>query len=497
MKSLQDYINTYRTIADGLGIKGDSSELLIQLLANASYISEVENISYSQEASLERATMINSKIQHCVDNMYSVFRGQCPRVILNIKPTKMFTWAPFDEIISSNNFKVYYLGIFNNETLDFEYNTITLYPTETCYQVIGLLAKDTAVIQRDLVNTNKYYIDFLENDLSNDMMVTMDNSNKEVTRVFSDHVLNNKIFDLTLPGLGSRLYFNDLSVKNNNSQNQVSNIKAFYFKLSKLSSYNESELKKLNIKGTELVSFNELVYQSSNNDTKLWTDIYTELTSGIIVIPEVESDDLFSVHYKANQVRHLGMVFKSNSDLGDLLQQVYPGKVKDTSVVFDDIENRLYIYYIPKINTQILSNNEIINFSDKYKAYYIANDINVSPGVLYNINFDIEVELYETGDISETIKNILGNYSNKFNTNFIKNSQNAILDKNSVYSEIEAQISKLALVKKIKKFNLQYSTESGELFEENLANDLWNLMSEDLLQKKAYYKISSTISQVI
>ena len=498
MKSLQDYISTFRSIAEGLGIKGDSSELLIQLLANASYINEVENISYSQEASLERATMINSKIQHCVDNMYSVYRGQCPRVILNIKPTKVFTWNPYSEIIASNNFKVYYLGYFDKDKKEFSYSPKSLYPSDETYQILGLLAKETASIERNIKDIkNNYYIDFLENDLSNDIVVEMDGNNKPVTRIFADHVLHGKVFDLTLPGFGSRIYFNDISA--GTILSQTGKISALYFKKSKLSSYNESELKKLSIKGTEVISFNGEEYGRvvDNNKIQYWLDNYTELAPGIIPIPEIESDDLLSVHYKANQVRHLGTVFKSNSDLGDLLQQTNPDIVKDTSVVFDDSDNKLYIYYIPKIKEQKLSDTEVNEFTNNYKAYYIANDVSIGQGIVYNVGFDIEVELYETGDVSETIKNILNNYNNKFNVNFIKSTQNAILDKNSVFAEIETQISKLALVKKINKINLQYSTEGGELFEENLANDLWNLMTDDLLQKRAYYNINSTISQVI
>ena len=113
MKSLQDYIDIYRGIANKLNITGDSVEILSQMLANASFISEVENIAYTQEASLEKSTLINSKIQHCVDDMYSVFRGSCPRVILNIKPTKYLSFNIYDEIISSNSFKAYYLGYYD------------------------------------------------------------------------------------------------------------------------------------------------------------------------------------------------------------------------------------------------------------------------------------------------------------------------------------------------------------------------------------------------
>ena len=112
MKSLQEYLEIYRSIARNLNLRGDSVEMLSQMLANATFISEVEHIAYSQEASLERATLMNSKIQHCMNEMYSVFRGSCPRVILRFKANVAFEWNVFDEISSSNSFSVYYLGYY-------------------------------------------------------------------------------------------------------------------------------------------------------------------------------------------------------------------------------------------------------------------------------------------------------------------------------------------------------------------------------------------------
>ena len=106
MNSKQDYINIYRKIATGLDLYGDSAELLIQLLAESTYISEVEHVVYMQEASLEKSTLLNSKIQHCMENMYSVFRGSCPRVILRFTPTKYFDLKPFDELIVGNGVRV-------------------------------------------------------------------------------------------------------------------------------------------------------------------------------------------------------------------------------------------------------------------------------------------------------------------------------------------------------------------------------------------------------
>jgi hypothetical protein len=95
MRNLQDYINKYNEIVNNLGYAGQGVDVLVQLLANASYIGEVENASYMQEASLEKASLVNSKIQHCMDMMYSVYRGQCPRVLLKIKPTQYLNLVPY------------------------------------------------------------------------------------------------------------------------------------------------------------------------------------------------------------------------------------------------------------------------------------------------------------------------------------------------------------------------------------------------------------------
>lgn len=194
MKSLQDYIDIYRGIANKLNITGDSVEILSQMLANASFISEVENIAYTQEASLEKSTLINSKIQHCVDDMYSVFRGSCPRVILNIKPTKYLSFNIYDEIISSNSFKAYYLGYYDKNYTrpegygddkdiagdeGFVYSPITMSPavndTDT-YTIICLIAKETISRKWILNQNNTYYVNCLENDLSDDFWVKINDN---------------------------------------------------------------------------------------------------------------------------------------------------------------------------------------------------------------------------------------------------------------------------------------------------------------------------------
>ena len=517
MKSLQDYVNTYRDIANSLNIRGDSAELLIQLLANASYISEVENISYSQEASLERATLMNSKIQHCVDNMYSVFRGTCPRVILNLKSLKHITFNPYDEIIASKSFKVYYLGCYDknlegtslNYSSGVSYSSITVKPGDNI-QILGLLAKETVKETWSVDSNNLYYLDSNSENLSNDVLVTIDKNTSGIevlntTRQFSEHVLEHKVFDLTLPSFGSRLYISGAA----NGENFVPGhtISATYFKYSAIDTYNNSELMRLGINGFELQPF----------DTS-WKEIrnlkFSEIASGIVIIPESTRDLQETIHYKANQDRYLSTIFRSNSDLGGLFENSFSDKVSpggiNTKFSTNESGSSLVVYYIPINEVDRLSDGEKKEFIEDKKAYYITDEINIEEGSGYDVMFNIEVELYQLEGgktIDEDIEKILKSYNKKFNVNFLTssdingNSTNPELLSSSVFLDIQTLISKIPNVKRIRSLTINYlsPSRSGELMRDNSegTNNDWNTMIEDIIEGKAYYNISQSITKIL
>ena len=180
MKTAREYASEYREIAKNLGMQGDSTELLIQMLSHFTYTNEVENIAYANEASLERALLGNSKIQHCVEVMYSVFRGRCPRVIFRFRPTKFFDFGVYDRIVSLGSFGLYYLGYLGTSEgvagqglydaslgeaggLKFTYAPVTIQPSEGGYvTILCLLATKTIESEFTLSNLNKYYIDIPE-----------------------------------------------------------------------------------------------------------------------------------------------------------------------------------------------------------------------------------------------------------------------------------------------------------------------------------------------
>jgi hypothetical protein len=355
MKSLQDYLEIYRGIAKNLNLQGDSVEMISQMLANATYISEVENIAYSQEASLEKATLPNSKIQHCMNEMYSVFRGSCPRVIIKFKSTKYFRLNIFDELASSNNFKIYYLGYLDSNTsassydssvtgtaavqgeTGFIYAPTVIPPTGDSveYTVIGLLAKEVVSKTWTLSESNTYYVNFLEEDLSSDIYATVNGEYVDTTRVFSDHITKGCLFDLTIPSFGLRLYAPDIfraSLERTETETPANTeISCTAFKYCELDSFNTSELERLKIKGAVLSDF---------TDSFLTTGGYTQTATGLIYLSEVARDSLTTIHYKANRDRYVNSVLRSNSDIGTVLEEMYPEKVRKsgTHYVFSSPE---------------------------------------------------------------------------------------------------------------------------------------------------------------
>lgn len=526
MRSLQDYRDSYKEIAIKNNITGDSVELLVQLLANASYISEVENISYMQEASLEKCTLINSKIHHCMDMMYSVFRGRCPRVIIKFKPTKYHEFDIYETIVSSNDFNIYYLGYLleaDSEIIDededsesqgrsnvagtrslpieegFVYGPRTIMPSvdNETVTIIGLLAKEK--INRNWTTgiSNTYYVETLDEDLSNDMWVKIgSNGSKEfydTTRIFSDHILNHYVFDLTTTSFSSRLYIADI-FKSSDSLNRNDeptsgrsgdtniSIEATYYKYSEISEYKPAELKKINISGAEMVSFDPEFLESRG---------YKETAPGVIIIPEVGRDGINNIHYKANRDRYVGSIIRANSDIGTVLEEMYPAKVMSygTNYIFtsgngEDGGSRVELYYVPNDILNLLTEAEIADFKETKKAYYVVDDIYVSNGRQFTAFFNIDIELYKPFTIDTEIEEILGRYEKRFD-----------VDINGKLDEIQTLISKISNIKQVRNITVSYLDPEG--VEVDVLDIDETLYNDESIKPDIYFKIEYNINSII
>ena len=343
----------------------------------------------------------------------------------------------------------------------FIYSQVTIQPEEgKVVPIIGLLASETINLSHDFEVSNPYYAETLdEENLSNDVYVTWDGSRRTVTRSFSDHILNGSIFDLTLPSYGSRLYV-PAEVGGSDSETGTVNthLDATYFRYSYLSDYNLSELKKMYIKGAEFVKFPTVsdidVFGSGySNAWKVFANSDSEIADGIITVQEGARDSLVSIHYKANRDRYVNSIFRSNSDVTNLLEEMYPdyivsgGTSYQFSYVKGDGTTNLQIWYVPKNRQNLLTQEDIKDWKSKRNAYYItsvdeegANNIIVEPGTCYRVIFNIELELYREDDntLDDQIQSILSGYENKFRIN-LKEAEPAI----------ESLISKISNVRQI------------------------------------------------
>jgi hypothetical protein len=96
-------------------------------------------------------------------------------------------------------------------------------------------------------------VENLAEDLSQDCWVKIQGEGWPMTRNFSEHITEAKVFDMTLPSFGSRLYVADIlrsgAYKRDTIETQANvQVSALWYVYSLLSSYNQAELKKLMIK---------------------------------------------------------------------------------------------------------------------------------------------------------------------------------------------------------------------------------------------------------
>lgn len=397
MKTVQDYYSILKGIETRLGITGSSTEILAQVLSQALYFSEVENMAYSQESSLERASNDNSKIQLCVDRMYSVFRGSCPRVILKFKANKLFTWSKWDVVASFNSFGLFYESYWDEQKEEFIDSEVTIVPDEEKTYIIKCILSSSysqASVSLNVLNTT--FAEFPWENLSNDLLAYVDGEERKVTRSFATHAAapQKYLFDLTIPGYGLRLYGPDIYQPN-------SRVALAVHKMCFLSDFTDSELVSIRLKGADLVEFDD------KKDSTLIGSLYFEKSAkGIIFLDAVSHDQLSTIHYKANRERFSSGVYRSNSDLAYLLSEAYPSQVKAATYKFTGLhstveeDTKITYSFIPTPQ-YLTATGELGGTqkpdSDKALEIMAAKDVSVEslpqPKILDGISYGLSINL--------------------------------------------------------------------------------------------------------
>jgi len=462
MKSLQEYRTIYREIAQNLGYRGDSVELLVHLLANATYLEEVENISFALESSLEKAHLDNSKIQHCMDLMYSVYRGSCPRVYMKIKPSRIKTLTKYSEIATSSNFNVYFLaGALASDIEDikdahgFDYGldgdsfSFNIAPGRE-YILSGFISKSPVTKTSVIDYTNQYYLDLDDENLSNDMLVQVNKHGQgsdikvyKTTSDFKEYLLmaseESYVFDLTTTDYGSRLYFKDSPDIEPSDE-----IITTYFPYTTVSSFLLTELGKITINFGELCEFSD-IYKKRVSGGESESEIEYS-GKGLIILRESERESLSNIHYEANKSRYQNSIVRSNEDLGDLLRRRFNEIVKEAGCKFED--DYVIIYYIPFPGKR-LTDSDRRKFIDSYLAYYVSRNINIILAPSRTLNLDISLVLSSAKSSDELREDIENNILSKYSDNFDA-AKNIITRPAEVLNQISSAISRISSVDYVK-----------------------------------------------
>lgn len=380
MKSINQIEEELREVAKSNNLTGDSVELIIKLLAYNQYESNVSTRVSLLEALPSRAVNENSKIQHAVDEMYSIYRGENSKLKLSVKVTGNFELKQFQEVYSDKNNTFYYSHVITSEGEIIYGDYVFTYGQN--YTLVLLKAEEVIEEELSVDSENIYMLETLSTGVSENYVLTpnIDTSvAMETTKDFGEHIDNSVdslnssplYLDLTTPGYGVRFY-SPLSGGFNSSISYSLNYLP-YFQEEVI----ETSLERMIIEGVEID------YQSF--ETIKYTDI--------------ESVENFLYNLKKNTLLQ-GRV-RTNSDILDEFRSLFTSKIKDCSLGdYDNQEDILTINYIPKGSDSPENVSSIFEITELEKEdyiskflYYVTKKVNLKPLYDYNSSFYLKLQL--------------------------------------------------------------------------------------------------------
>lgn len=463
MNSKEDIRDALLRIADNYKMRGEAVEMAVELVTYALFHEQVAIANTAKEMSLTDAVLMDSKIAQCANVMYSVFRGKCPTVRLNLHFTAIVNKGRLDTLYEGNTFNLYAAEPIS-ETPDGS--------DDSTRQVEAILSKYDVIDRTyDITKDNYTGLEVTDDDgntinnISDDIIVQVlqrnegmdsgDGSAREyaVTRIFSDHCKSvgngEMIFALTIPGFGVRLY-----KKGNFTIGTSVRVKAVIY--TTLSSINTDALNRISISGATLM---ESSHMEDDPDNALGR--VEVVTPALEYDGEVERPEVDTIPYLANYAGRVSHQIQSNSDVNYFFSEVFIDRVmsstfkffKKGSVLPDDFGNIpeegktvgndcLYIWYIKKKNARSISVEESGDFATNYGSYFLNGNIIIKEGTEIKVKLELDVVLDSTETISEDVESIL---ESDFNHRLGSTLNKELL---------RAKISKLTHLSYIKTFEL-------------------------------------------
>ena len=461
--SRQELKNELGEILTENGFRGPVAELLKSVCATTYYNILSKCISISRENLMDSAVNYNSLIALALKRMYSVFRGTNPRLTLTGKSNKLQVLKRGTLVYSGNEFNFYV-----ESDTELPVNKLTEIP---------LIASPEYRELTKVSNPNNYYIEFRENNLSEDFILYMQFNQEgdsistrcNTTTSLREHISQGTILEMTIQDWGVRFYETALSDKN---------VMLSVFK------YLED--------GNRIVEdwlSDHLTYEGDN----ISVDASFTITGFTFQSLFMKTDDIGNIigyqspretkkdiknHY-SYQINTLALI-RSNSDFLETFNHKFMSYIFDSFVeAYNssyELPNIAYtsrvpktdsypitvIYYSPRAKNLFITDMMMKEFLDEVKYYAVGNSISACAGEVKSVDIVISI-IKNSDDAIEDINEILSDYDGKFHKDL------SIID-------LQSKIIKLNSVKQLKEFKVysfdnQSITGSGYYNNGDLIND--------------------------
>jgi hypothetical protein len=397
MLSLSAINSRLTTLASSLNITGPIVESLISLLSDAIYANEITSVNTVLESSFSRSTLLNSRIQHAGDLMYSVYRGKNQGLYFNVddssvaalNPVKYTSVKKFDQAVKVNSLYLYY----NN---DYTF-------TENSSPNIELVVSKEAVVTVEKSGNGKFYMDIIDTDISENVCVfesigdsswsnaitTVDSFTSLVqastnTSTVGDNDSDKTLFILTLPGYGIRIFSVPGKEFNANLKYRIRYLKYTTETIDYDSTTGESVI-------TTIPNFTPNSLSKGSPKVNV-----TESNLLALVSREDDIDDIYYNSlslYKNNDIVNTNSGFKSiikslnyyndrtmdgidivlSTGATNTIQVEDPSNTGSYITVAKGYENKLYIYYIMS-DFADLTSNDIALIDNTLIKYYVNQE---------------------------------------------------------------------------------------------------------------------------
>lgn len=497
MKTYSEILQDLQDIQNELKLEGDAVEINKRIAAYVYYHTQIDITNAIRESSINSAYLMNSKIEHCMDNMYSVFRGTNPILTLNLILNAELGYDKFDLVYNSNTFKLYAREVISQHpTLPNGAGELTPIQIQLIVSSSDKIVYSPGKDARILSDRKwPYYIDIkldderLASNLSEHLFIyRQENENdakEEVswTRIFTEHassaISDEQLFVLTIPDYGIRVY-----KKGYFDYNIDKNLHFEIIPYTTIDDINLLDFSKITIPEGTLKSPAGLTIDQlpdPNDTTDLEQVINIDETGNLIesidntdlyqmiLSPNIERQNTATLAYQSNFSGKSSNTMISNNDILFLFSETFIDRVLSCNFELDLESSSIVIYYVPNPDANAITATEKSDFINKYDKYGIANNmLAIQEGNRLTRTVTLEYVSDGLTDITEQANNIINSYNN-------------ILGQTLNQRELEGQFSKL----------------QGVSYISNLSVSGLNPDETEVLPKDSYYDLNLTLRQII